>query len=89
MTAVVRPKALGDYEVREFRMLIDGQWVDGAEGRSIERVAPGHGVVVSRYQAGDRRRTARLRRRSVAAHDSIGTIADPAQGRRHDCRARG
>ncbi|MGK9203028.1 MULTISPECIES: aldehyde dehydrogenase family protein [Sinorhizobium] len=51
MTAVVRPKALGDYEVREFRMLIDGQWVDGAEGRSIERVAPGHGVVVSRYQA--------------------------------------
>ncbi len=51
MTVVVRPKALGDYETREFRMLIDGRWVDGAEGRTIERVAPGHGVVVSRYQA--------------------------------------
>lgn len=51
MTVLVRPKALGEYKVREFRMLIDGQWVDSAEGRTIERVAPGHGVVVSRYQA--------------------------------------
>ncbi|PLU77295.1 sorbosone dehydrogenase, partial [Sinorhizobium medicae] len=51
MTVLVRPKALGEYKVREFRMLIDGQWVDSAEGRTIERVAPGHGVAVSRYQA--------------------------------------
>ena len=32
-------------------MLIDGQWVPGAEGRTIERVAPSHGVTVSRYQS--------------------------------------
>ncbi|MBP1885563.1 aldehyde dehydrogenase family protein [Sinorhizobium mexicanum] len=51
MTVLVKPKALGDYKVREFRMLIDGKWVDGAEGRTLERVAPGHGVTVSRYQA--------------------------------------
>uniref|UniRef100_UPI0005B41428 aldehyde dehydrogenase family protein n=1 Tax=Rhizobium fredii TaxID=380 RepID=UPI0005B41428 len=51
MTVLVRPKPLGDDKVREFRMLIDGKWVDGTEGRTIERVAPGHGVVVSRYQA--------------------------------------
>lgn len=52
MTVLVRPKPLGDHKVRAFQMLIDGKWVDGAEGRTIERVAPGHGVVVSRYQAG-------------------------------------
>ncbi|APG86293.1 aldehyde dehydrogenase DhaS [Sinorhizobium americanum CCGM7] len=51
MTVLVRPKPLGDHKVREFRMLIDGQWVAGAESRTIERVAPGHGVVVSRYAA--------------------------------------
>ncbi|WP_291157108.1 aldehyde dehydrogenase family protein, partial [Ensifer sp. SSB1] len=52
MTVLVKPKALGDHKVRAFQMLIDGKWVDSAEGRTIERVAPGHGVVVSRYQAG-------------------------------------
>lgn len=51
MTVLVKPKALGDYKIREYQMLIDGKWVDGAEGRTIERVAPGHGVTVSRYQA--------------------------------------
>ncbi|WP_018236045.1 aldehyde dehydrogenase family protein [Ensifer sp. BR816] len=51
MTVLLRPKPLGDHKVREFRMLIDGQWVAGAEGRTVERVAPGHGVVVSRYAA--------------------------------------
>ncbi|MEY9721176.1 acyl-CoA reductase-like NAD-dependent aldehyde dehydrogenase [Sinorhizobium fredii] len=51
MTVLLRPMPLGDHEVREFRMLIDGKWVAGAEGRTIERVAPGHGIVVSRYQA--------------------------------------
>lgn len=51
MTVLVRPKALSDHKVRTFQMLIDGKWVDSADGRTLERVAPGHGVVVSRYQA--------------------------------------
>ncbi len=36
-------------------MLIDGRPSKGAEGRTLERIAPGHGVTVSRYQAADRR----------------------------------
>ncbi len=51
MTVVVRPKPLADLTVREFRMLIDGRWVNGSEGHTLERVAPSHGVSVSRYQA--------------------------------------
>ncbi|WP_411033568.1 aldehyde dehydrogenase family protein [Shinella sp. BYT-45] len=51
MTAHVKPKALDDFKARDFRMLIDGAWMEGA-GSVIERVAPGHGVVVSRYPAG-------------------------------------
>lgn len=52
MTVLVKPKPIDGQKVRAFQMLIDGKWVDSAEGRTIERVAPGHGVVVSRYQAG-------------------------------------
>ncbi|MDF8352559.1 aldehyde dehydrogenase family protein [Ensifer adhaerens] len=52
MTVLVKPKSIDGQKVRAFQMLIDGKWVDSAEGRTIERVAPGHGVVVSRYQAG-------------------------------------
>ncbi|HEV7320412.1 MAG TPA: aldehyde dehydrogenase family protein [Ensifer sp.] len=52
MTVLVKPKPIEIHKVRAFQMLIDGKWVDSAEGRTIERVAPGHGVVVSRYQAG-------------------------------------
>ncbi|WDZ76507.1 aldehyde dehydrogenase family protein [Ensifer adhaerens] len=52
MTVLVKPKPIEGHKVRAFQMLIDGKWVDSAEGRTIERVAPGHGVVVSRYQAG-------------------------------------
>jgi acyl-CoA reductase-like NAD-dependent aldehyde dehydrogenase len=52
MTVLVRPQALDNFKVREFQMLIDGEWTDGAEGGIIERKSPGHGVVVSRYQAG-------------------------------------
>jgi len=52
MTVLVKPKPIEGHKVRAFQMLIDGIWVDSAEGRTIERVAPGHGVVVSRYQAG-------------------------------------
>lgn len=52
MTVLVKPKPIEGHKVRAFQMLIDGKWVDSAEGRTTERVAPGHGVVVSRYQAG-------------------------------------
>ncbi|PZQ19989.1 MAG: sorbosone dehydrogenase, partial [Sphingopyxis macrogoltabida] len=51
MTAHVKPKALENFKARDFRMLIDGAWTQGADN-AIERVAPGHGVVVSRYPAG-------------------------------------
>ena len=51
MTAHVRPKPLDNFKARDFRMLIDGVWTEGL-GNAIERVAPGHGVVVSRYPAG-------------------------------------
>ncbi|MDO9416132.1 aldehyde dehydrogenase family protein [Pararhizobium sp.] len=51
MTVQIRPQALSGFATREFNMLIDGKWVAGAQGRTLERVAPGHGIVVSRYQA--------------------------------------
>ena len=36
-----------------YQLLIDGRFVDAVDGRTIERVSPGHGVIVSRYaQAG-------------------------------------
>ncbi len=50
MTAHVKPKALDNFQARDFHMLIDGVWTEGS-GNPIERVAPGHGVVVSRYPA--------------------------------------
>lgn len=51
MTILVKPAPLKDPGVRDFRMLIGSDFVAGAEGRVIERVAPSHGVTVSRYQA--------------------------------------
>ena len=51
MTVLVKPKSLGNIAVRDFKMLIDGKWTDAAEGNTLERVAPGHGVTVSRYPA--------------------------------------
>lgn len=54
MTVLMRPQALAGFTPRNFRMLIDGQWTAGAEGRLIERRSPAHGVVVSRYQAATR-----------------------------------
>ena len=51
MTVLMRPKPLDGFKVREFKMLIDGHWVGGSTGATIERASPGHGVVVSRYQA--------------------------------------
>jgi acyl-CoA reductase-like NAD-dependent aldehyde dehydrogenase len=52
MTTHLRPKALADYQLREFRMLIDGVWVEAARGETLERIAPGHGIAISRYQSG-------------------------------------
>jgi len=54
MTVLVRPEKLAVQEPRAFSMLIDGKWVAGSEGATIERVAPGHGVTVSRYYAASR-----------------------------------
>src|ERR1700712_3980776 len=51
VTVLMAPKKLADLAVREFKMLIGGEWVGGAEGRTLERIAPSHGVLVSRYQA--------------------------------------
>ncbi|MEL4068970.1 aldehyde dehydrogenase family protein [Ochrobactrum sp. GPK 3] len=52
MSTIVKPQPLAGLAVREFSMLIDGKWVQSQSGGSIERVAPGHGVTVSRYPAG-------------------------------------
>ena len=35
--------------VREYQNLIDGAWVDAADGGTFERVSPAHDVVVGRY----------------------------------------
>ncbi|MDL2407148.1 aldehyde dehydrogenase family protein [Rhizobium calliandrae] len=51
MTILVKPEVLPDVKVREFRMLIDGKWVEGIETGTIERAAPSHGVTVSRYKS--------------------------------------
>ena len=51
MTIPVKPKALSSHEARDFKMLIDGRWQAG-DARPIERIAPSHGVVVSRFPAG-------------------------------------
>ena len=53
MTIQIRPNTL-DKTVRSFQMLIDGRWTGGIEGRTIDRVAPSHGVTVSRYQSATR-----------------------------------
>lgn len=54
MTVMMRPQQLANHSTREFSMLIDGQWVAGAEGKTTERMSPAHGVVVSRYQSATR-----------------------------------
>ncbi|OCJ13022.1 sorbosone dehydrogenase [Rhizobium sp. AC44/96] len=51
MTVLVTPKALADHKARDFKMFIDGKWEAGGS-QPIERVAPSHGVVVSRYPMG-------------------------------------
>jgi acyl-CoA reductase-like NAD-dependent aldehyde dehydrogenase len=54
MTVLMRPEELTGHRLRDFKMLIDGKWVAGAEGRTLDRVSPAHGVVVSRYAAATR-----------------------------------
>ena len=51
MTVMLRPQALSGYTRRDYKILINGQWVDGAEGTPLERLSPAHGVPVSRYVA--------------------------------------
>ena len=41
---------------RDYQNLIDGRWVDAADGRTSERMSPAHDVVVGRYPAGGCRR---------------------------------
>ena len=49
MTVKLDPAPLGTFAARQFEMLIDGRW-DPGEGATLERIAPGHGVAVSRYR---------------------------------------
>ena len=51
MTVQIRPQALADLKVREFSLLIDGVWGSGEQGQTMDRIAPSHGVLVSRYQS--------------------------------------
>jgi acyl-CoA reductase-like NAD-dependent aldehyde dehydrogenase len=37
---------------KNYRLLIDGQWVAAKDGKTIERVSPAHGFVVSQYAGG-------------------------------------
>ena len=52
MAVLIAPKPPADIAVRDFKMLIDGEWVVATSGRMLERIAPGHGVPVSRYPEG-------------------------------------
>ena len=58
MGIFVRPQAL-DHKARSFKMLIGGQWTDGAEGRTLDRNSPAHGVLVSRYASATKEDAAR------------------------------
>lgn len=53
MTVLVNPTALAGHKVREFGMLIDGKWETGSRA-ALERIAPSHGVLVSRVANGSR-----------------------------------
>ncbi|HEY8594922.1 MAG TPA: aldehyde dehydrogenase family protein [Devosiaceae bacterium] len=49
MNRIIAPQDRRLGEPTAYRMLIGGQWVEGAEGQVIERVSPAHGQLVSRY----------------------------------------
>src|SRR5690606_16468541 len=68
MSTIVKPQPLTGLEVREFSMLIDGKWVQSESGQTIDRAAPGQGVTVSRYPAGN---TADVERAVAAARKAF------------------
>jgi betaine-aldehyde dehydrogenase len=51
MTVLITPKPLADDKPRDFQMLIDGRWESGSS-QPIDRIAPSHGVLVSRFATG-------------------------------------
>jgi len=51
MTVMLRPQALTGHARRDYKLLIGDRWVDGAEGKTLERLSPAHGVAISRYVA--------------------------------------
>ncbi|MCO5064464.1 MAG: aldehyde dehydrogenase family protein [Rhizobiaceae bacterium] len=53
---------------RGYKLLIDGAFVDAADGRTVERVSPGHGFVVSRYALAS---GADVERAVLAAHKAF------------------
>lgn len=49
----IRMPAEASAQPKAYKLLIDGEFVDAAEGRTLDRRSPGHGHLVSRYaQAG-------------------------------------
>ena len=54
MSVMIRPEALTGHKPRAYKMLIGGQWVAGADGRTLDRLSPAHGALVSRYAAATR-----------------------------------
>ncbi len=70
MTIEIRPQLGADLKLREFSMLIGSGWGKGVEGRTIERVAPSHGVTVSRYQAATKADAERAIAAARAAFDT-------------------
>ena len=70
MTIEIRPQPGADLKLREFSMLIGSGWGKGVEGQVIERVAPSHGVTVSRYQAATKADAERAIAAARAAFDT-------------------
>jgi betaine-aldehyde dehydrogenase len=52
MDSYIKPQVLKDTKPVQYEMFIDGRWCASSTGKVLERVAPGHGHVVSLYQEG-------------------------------------
>lgn len=59
---------------RAYKLLIDGAFVDAADGRTIERASPGHGFPVSRYAQAS---SVDVEHAVLAAHKAFETGAWP------------
>ncbi len=70
MTIEIRPQPGADLKLREFSMLIGSGWGKGVEAQVIERIAPSHGVTVSRYQAATKADAERTIAAARAAFDT-------------------